>query len=164
MFRVRVRACTDRIHARGAFTRAVGHPTPCGLRRRCGVKCGPLLRMVRLRPDDEKCDVLVSEPLVRYVNPMHSQWHVTARSLRSSVCVAVTTLRTGALSGCLLEASRATVVEYNVEPRVLADVYGLPIHIAGLRCRGAGHPRRIGRFWARRRSYSGPTRTGWERG
>ena len=35
-----------------------------GLRRRCGVKCGPLLRMVsqRGRPDDERCDVSVSEP------------------------------------------------------------------------------------------------------
>ena len=28
MFRVRVSACTDRIHARGASTRAVGHPPP----------------------------------------------------------------------------------------------------------------------------------------
>ena len=28
MFRVRVLACTDRIHARGASTRAVGHPPP----------------------------------------------------------------------------------------------------------------------------------------
>ena len=86
------------------------------------------------------------------MNSMHSQWHVTARSLRSSVCVAVTTPRTGALSGCLLEASRATVVEYNVEPRVLADVHDLPMHIAGLRYRGAGHPRRNGRLWARWKS------------
>ena len=28
MFRVRLLACTDRIHARGASTRAVGHPPP----------------------------------------------------------------------------------------------------------------------------------------
>ena len=40
-----------------------------------------------------------------------------------------------------MEASRATVVEYNVELRALADVYGLPMHITGLRYRGTGHPR-----------------------
>ena len=38
-----------------------------------------------------------------------------------------------------MEASRATVVEYNVELRVLADVHGLPMHITGLRYRGTGH-------------------------
>ena len=151
MFRVRVLACTDRIHARGASTRAVGHPPPwpaAALWRQMWASAAHGQVKTRRR----KCDVSVSEPRFRYVNSMHSQWHVTARSLRSSVCVAVTTPHTGALSGCLVEASRATVVEYNVEPRVLADVYGLPMHIPGLRYRGAGHPRRNGRFWARRNS------------
>ena len=94
------------------------------------------------------------------MNSMHSQWHVTARSLRSSVCVAVTTPRTGALSGCLLEASRATVVEYNVEPRVLADVYGLPMHSTGLRYRGTGHWRRNTDLLQRILSRASPTDTG----
>ena len=33
------------------------------------------------------------------------------------------------------------MVEYNVEPRVLADVHGLTMHITGLRYRGAGRTR-----------------------